>query len=47
MNNATIDYFFKISVYNVVINVKNVIENEFSNVMIVDLIKVCVINEKT
>ena len=40
------ELFFKVSVYDVIINVKNVIENEFLNVMIVDLIRIRVINEK-
>ena len=40
------ELFFKVSVYNVTANVKNVIENESSNIMIADSIKVRIISEK-
>ena len=40
------ELFFKVSVYDVIINIKDVIEDESSNVMIAGLIKVRVINER-
>ena len=40
------ELFFKASAYNIVINVKDVIKDESSNVMIINLIRINVINKK-
>ena len=41
------ELFFKVLIYSIVANIKNVIKNEFSSIMIVDSVRINVINEKT